>query len=79
MRRTQARGTDLPSPLLEFSLAELRCTACGAADLFAISPGGEAEYAPGRIVIARPVPVRTWCLACWARAFGGPCLAEAAD
>ena len=51
-----------PAPLV--LLDALRC-ACGSDRLFAISPGSEADTAPGGIVTRREVPARAWCAPCW--------------
>jgi hypothetical protein len=41
------------------------CSVCQSVEIIAVSPGADAETAPGGIVIRRPVPVQAWCLRCW--------------
>ena len=43
----------------------VRCSTCSSADLIAIAPGREGEYAISVIATKRGTPMRAWCINCW--------------
>lgn len=68
--RAQRQRRDLTDALafVAISLADLRCSACGGAEICAVSPG-EIEDRTPLFLLRAEVPARAWCSACWPASF----------
>ncbi len=58
----------LPAGMAAIRVPGLRCVECGSADLFAVSPGAEPQFAPLPL-LGTPLdtgePLRAWCCEHW--------------
>lgn len=68
--RAQRRRRDLTDAraFVASSLADMRCSRCGASDVLAVAPG-EIEDRTPLFLLRAEVPASAYCEACWPSSF----------